>query len=138
MAELVDAPDSKSGIRKDVGVRFPLPVPKPIHLLKADFQSHRGWWCVVTGRGNRRMLSVEGKLLSNILFLRFLRLLRLSYHNVFSALQTSALIHFFSKRGRVTTYIIFGTGPKTSNRGVATFNNIPVAGGTTFVQLTFF
>ena len=27
MAELVDAPDSKSGIRKDVGVRFPLPVP---------------------------------------------------------------------------------------------------------------
>ena len=27
MAELVDAPDSKSGIREGVGVRFPLPVP---------------------------------------------------------------------------------------------------------------
>ena len=27
MAELVDAPDSKSGFRKEVGVRFPLPAP---------------------------------------------------------------------------------------------------------------
>ena len=28
MAELVDAPDSKSGVRKDVRVRVPFPVPK--------------------------------------------------------------------------------------------------------------
>ncbi len=27
VAELVDAPDSKSGFRKEVGVRFPLPAP---------------------------------------------------------------------------------------------------------------
>lgn len=137
MAELVDAPDSKSGIRKDVGVRFPLPVPKLICLYRANFQPQRS--CrYFTGRGNRRMFCVEGKSLSNTLFLRYLRLLRLSYHNVFSSFQTSALIHFFSKRGRVTTYIIFGTSPKTSNWGITTFNDIPVAGRTTFIQLTFF
>ena len=84
------------------------------------------------------MFSVEGKSLPNMLFLRYLRLLRLSYHNMFSAFQTSALIHFFSKCGRVTTYIIFRTSPKTGNRGITTFDNIPVAGRTTFIQLTFF
>ncbi len=39
MAELVDAPDSKSGIRKDVGVRFPLPVPNIYPLASVSVLS---------------------------------------------------------------------------------------------------
>src|SRR5688500_8963511 len=36
MAELVDAPDSKSGFLTEVGVRFPLPAPK--FLFSHTFQ----------------------------------------------------------------------------------------------------
>ena len=40
MAELVDAPDSKSGFRKEVGVRFPLPAPTLTMTMK--YCSHCG------------------------------------------------------------------------------------------------
>ena len=56
MAELVDAPDSKSGFRKEVGVRFPLPAPQEydeiLFKLRGTSQSqnprkdtHERWVC---------------------------------------------------------------------------------------------
>ena len=38
MAELVDAPDSKSGFRKEVGVRFPLPAPSALRRATRSLQ----------------------------------------------------------------------------------------------------
>ena len=54
MAELVDAPDSKSGIRKDVGVRFPLPVPRELPETFEKFQKKAGF-----PRENRKFSSKQ-------------------------------------------------------------------------------
>jgi hypothetical protein len=65
MAELVDAPDSKSGGRKAVGVRVPLPAPEKINRLRCagNFGFRMGFVRALfpnRAGGNRRPQPHEG------------------------------------------------------------------------------
>ncbi len=56
MAELVDAPDSKSGGGDTVGVRFPLPAPSPKYFNRqAIGASSAGSFGGVGASGNHRL-----------------------------------------------------------------------------------